>query len=114
MPEGGDLYVLKSVIHDWDNERTVAILRICRQAMGGTSRLLLVERVLPPGDAPPFASRMDLNMLIMRGGGQERTAAEYQALGRRAGLALAGVIPTDADISLIEGIPAGGAVRAAE
>jgi hypothetical protein len=56
--------------------------------MHSTSRLLPVERVLPLGDAPSFASRMDLNMLVMRGGGREQTEGEYQALGQRAGLAL--------------------------
>jgi hypothetical protein len=104
VPEGGDLYVLKSVIHDWDDEQALAILRSCRRAMGRTSRLLLVERVLPLGAPPPFATRMDLNMLVIRGGGQERTEAEYQALARRAGLALGRVIPTDADSSLIEAV----------
>ncbi len=114
VPEGGELYVLKSVIHDWDDEQALAILRSCRRAMDRSSRLLLVERVLPPGDAPPFASRMDLNMLVMRGGGRERTGAEYQRLGQCAGLALADVIPTGADISLIEGAPVDEAVGATE
>src|SRR6185503_18878334 len=75
VPEGGDLYVLKSVIHDWDDEQALAILRTCRHAMDSSSRLLLIERVLPLGNPPAFASRMDLNMLVIRGGGQERTEA---------------------------------------
>ena len=105
VPSGGDLYVLKSVIHDWDDEQAVAILRSCRAAMGDTSRLLLVERVVPPGNAPAFAKLMDLNMLVIAGG-RERTEAEYRMLYERAGLALTGVSPTTAEVSLIESQPA--------
>jgi hypothetical protein len=106
VPGGGDLYLLKSVIHDWDDDEAVAILGTCRQAMGDTGRLLLVERVIPPGNTPSFARLMDLNMLVIAGG-RERTEAEYRVLYQRAGLALAGVIPIAADVSLIEGVPLG-------
>jgi len=104
VPGGAELYVLKSVIHDWDDDRAVAILRACRPAMGNTGRLLLVERLIPPGNGPSFAKMMDLNMLALAGG-LERTEAEYRALFARADLELAGVIATGADVSIIEAAP---------
>jgi hypothetical protein len=106
VPGGGDLYVLKSVIHDWDDEQAVAILAACRQAMGETGRLLLVERVIPAGNVPSFAGLMDLNMLVIAGG-RERTEAEYRELHQRAGLALADVILAGANVSLLEAVPLG-------
>jgi hypothetical protein len=104
VPGAADLYLLKSVIHDWDDERAVAILRSCRQAVGESGRVMLVERVLPSGNAASLASLMDLNMLVLAGG-QERTEAEYRSLYERAGLALVDVIPAGADLTLLEGVP---------
>jgi hypothetical protein len=82
--------------------------------MDDTGRLLLVERVIRPGNAPSFARLMDLNMLVVAGG-QERTEAEYRALYERAGLALSGVVATGVGVSIIEGAtagaPASGGVR---
>jgi hypothetical protein len=62
VPAGGDLYLLKRVIHDWDDGRAAAILRCCRAAMGerGSSRLLVIEHVLPPGNAPSWGKLLDL------------------------------------------------------
>jgi hypothetical protein len=104
VPEDGHLYVLKSVIHDWDDDRAAAILHTCRRAMGTDARLLLIESVIPPGNTPSFGTWMDLNMLIVAGG-RERTEAEYRALYDQTGFDLARIIPTAADVSLIEGTP---------
>ena len=104
VPKGGDLYVLKSVIHDWDDDQAAAILQNCRRAMGADARLLLIERVIPPGNAPAFGKWMDLNMLVVAGG-RERTEAEYRSLYARAGFDLMRIIPTAAEVSLIEGAP---------
>ena len=104
VPEGGDVYLLKLIVHDWDDASATAILRTCRRAMGPDARLLLVERVLAPGNAPDPNRFSDLTMLVMLGG-QERTAAEYAALYEAAGLRLTRVLPTAAGVSLIEGQP---------
>lgn len=104
VPEGGDLYVLKSVIHDWDDDQAVAILQNCCRAMGADAKLLLIERVIPPGNAPSFGKWMDLNMLVVAGG-RERTEAEYRSLYARAGFELTRIVPTAAEVSLIEGAP---------
>ncbi len=106
MPPAGDAYILSHVIHDWDDERSVAILRNCRQAMRKDGKLLLVEEVLPPGNASSFAKLLDLHMLVVTGG-RERTEAEYAALFAAAGFRLTKVIPTDSGASVIEGVPAG-------
>jgi SAM-dependent methyltransferase len=102
VPAGGDVYLLKSVIHDWDDERSRAILRRCREAMKPGARLLVLEWIVPervgPGDAGIVGT--DLNMLVMVGG-QERTESEYRALLASAGLRVTRVIPTMA-MSLIE------------
>ncbi|WP_328875790.1 acetylserotonin O-methyltransferase [Streptomyces sp. NBC_00287] len=93
VPAGGDAYVLKSVIHDWDDELARTVLRRCREAMPEQAKLLLVEPVLPDENGPAAELSVvlsDLNMLVMAGG-RERTAAEYAALLDSAGLELTGV-----------------------
>ena len=104
-PPGGDLYVLKKVIHDWDDERAWIILRRCRSAMSPGARLLLIEHVLVPGNEPSWTKLLDLQMLVLAGG-RERSEAEYAALLASAGLALSRVIPTWAGTSLIEAVTA--------
>jgi hypothetical protein len=101
VPSGGDAYVLSHIIHDWDEERAVAILRTCHDAMGRDARLLLVEMVIPPGDAPHPAKMLDMLMLILTGG-RERTEEEYADLLGRAGFRLLRVVPTASPVSVIE------------
>jgi len=79
VSDGGEAYVLKWIIHDWDDEKAVTILRNCRRAMPQQAKLLLIEAVIPPGNTPSFHKFMDLNMLVMTGG-RERTEDEYRAL----------------------------------
>ena len=106
LPEGADIYILKSVIHDWDDEESLAILRQCHRALQGPARLLLVERVMPArAEQAPEVVLSDLHMLAM-GGGRERTEAEYRALFAAAGVALTRVIPTPSPFSVIEGVRA--------
>jgi hypothetical protein len=105
VPSGGDAYVLKWIIHDWDEERAVTILRNCHRAMAEPGKLLLVEAVLPRGNAPFFHKFMDLTMLVMTGG-RERTEAEYGSLLKAAGFRLARVVPTASEMSVIEGVRA--------
>ena len=104
VPGGGDLYVLKSIVHNWQDDDATAILRNCRLAMPPRGRLLVGERIIPPGNAPAEAKLFDINMMITVGG-QERTEAQYAALLAAAGLKMARVIPTRSPISLIEAVP---------
>jgi hypothetical protein len=104
LPGGGDIYFLKSVLHNWDDVAAVKILRTCRQAMTEQARLLVAERVIPPGDSPAEAKLFDINMLVILGA-QERTEPEYRALFQAAGFNLTRVIPTGSTHSLIEGVP---------
>lgn len=101
-----DAYLVKSVIHDWDDERSVAILKNVAAAMGPESVLLLVEPIVPerPGSSAfdAMMAHTDLNMLVVTGG-RERTEAEFRALVERAGLRPTAVVPTPAAFSLIEG-----------
>ena len=101
---GGDAYVLKKIVHDWDDERARRILEVCHRAMPATGRLLLVETVLPPGNDPAFGKLTDLAMLVWTGG-QERTEADYRALLAAAGFALTRVVPTRSSLSVVEGVP---------
>ena len=102
IPAGGDAYVLRWIIHDWDYDRALIILRNCRQAMKGTARLLLVEAVIPPGDAPHPGKLVDFVMLTALGG-QERTAEEYDRLLDDAGFRLKRIFPTASPMSVVEG-----------
>lgn len=109
VPAGGDTYLLKTVIHDWDDARATAILRNCRSAMAPASKLLLVERQLPePGQAGRTAEAflLDLEMLVMTPGGRERTRSEFASLLAGAGFNLAKIVPTAAPVSIIEAVPA--------
>jgi hypothetical protein len=101
----GDTYVLKWIIHDWDDERSVTILKNCRNAMTKDGRVLVVEAVIQPGSATSFGKFMDLNMLVMTGG-RERTDAEYRALLDSAGLKLTRIIPTHTEMNVIEAVRA--------
>ena len=103
VPAGGDLYVLAQILHDWDDERCVAILRRCRTALRDGGKLLIVELVLPSDDGPFFGKWLDLHMLVMAGG-RERTAAEYQQLLQAAGFELTHLRPTAAGASIVEAV----------
>jgi hypothetical protein len=104
VPEGADAYVLCGVIHDWDDDSAVQILRNCRLAMNQKGRLLLVEVVVPDDDAYCFSKLLDLNMMVMTGG-RERTRAEFAALLNTAGYSLKRIIPTLAPQSVLEAFP---------
>jgi steroid delta-isomerase-like uncharacterized protein len=105
VPDGGDVYVMKSVIHDWDDERAEAVLRTCRRHLSPSAVLVLVERVLaPPNEGAP-GKLSDLNMLVSPGG-QERTLSEYTALLERCGFGSVREVPTRGVVSVIEARPA--------
>lgn len=106
VPAGGDLYLLRKVIHDWDDARARTILRRCREAMHPGSRLLVVEAIVPEGNGYSYAKLLDLLMLVYAGG-QERSLAEYRTLLASADLQVSQVIPTTSAVSIIEALPAG-------
>nr|AHE14572.1 N-methyltransferase MarM [uncultured bacterium] len=107
VPAGGDVYVMKRVIHDWDDARAAAILTQCRRAMAPGGRVALVEMVIPAGNTPFFGKIVDLEMLLI--GGRERTASEYRALLASAGFELTRIVPTQSPLSIVEGVPVQGA-----
>ena len=86
VPAGADAYLLSRVLHDWDDEDALRILRVCRAAMRADARLLVVDAILPERAVDqPFAIRMDLHMLLLLGA-RERTEAEFaRAAGSRPG-----------------------------
>lgn len=105
VPEGADTITLKDIIHDWDDERALAILRNVRRAMAPDARLLLVERLIPPGNAPSPGKLVDITMLVLTGG-RERTEDEYRALLRDAGFTTERVVSVGGETSVIEARPA--------
>ncbi|HEV3256213.1 MAG TPA: methyltransferase [Gemmataceae bacterium] len=105
VPPGGDAYLLRHIVHDWDDGECQTILRNCRKVMPQTGRLLVIESVIPPGNEPCFGKLLDVNMLVIPGG-MERTEPEYRDLFAKAGFTLSRVVPTDREVSVVEGQPA--------
>jgi hypothetical protein len=104
VPKGADGYVLKSIIHDWNDEDASKILRNCRRAICPHGKLLLIERVLQPSNQPDQGRFADLNMLVLVRG-RERTETDFRALLREVGFSLTRVIPTSTPWSIIESQP---------
>jgi hypothetical protein len=105
VPTGGDAYVLKRILHDWNDEQCVRILRCCRAAMSERARLLVVDAVVSPGNAPHPGKVMDILMMVFTEG-RERTEQEFRELFGRAGLQLTTITMTPSPLSLVEAIPA--------
>jgi SAM-dependent methyltransferase len=108
VPDGGDAYLLKHVIHDWNDDRAVAILKNCHRAMNGRGKLIIAEGVYPvrieQSDICRGAAANDVNMLVSTGG-RQRSEAEFRSLYDAAGFRLTKLVPTPARLSLIEGDP---------
>jgi len=103
VPAGADAYILKYVLHDWNDDEVVAILRNVRRATPAQARLIVIEPLLPEDKEPALeAAMMDIAMLVVTGG-RERTAAEFAALYELAGFRLQRVIPTASPFKLLEG-----------
>jgi hypothetical protein len=99
----GDAYIMKNIIHDWDDDKAIAILKNIRRALGDRQdgRVILLEAVIPPGNQPDFGKLIDLEMLLMPGG-RERTSDEFASLFDRAGFELARIVPTESPLSVVE------------
>lgn len=104
VPSGGDAYLLKTIIDGEDDERAVVILQNCHRAMAPSGKLILVDWVMPPGNAPCRAMVADIRMLVLTGG-VVRTEVELRALFAAAGLRLTTMVPTAAQYSILEGVP---------
>ena len=105
-PDGADAHILKSIIHDYDDERSLAILRNCHRALKQQGTLLLVERFMPArAERDPGAILVDVHMLAVTGG-RERNEVEYRALLAAAGFTLTRVIPTRSRFNIIEAVRA--------
>jgi hypothetical protein len=106
VPAGCDAYVMKHILHDWDDASCAKILRLCREAMGDAGKVLVVESVVTPPGVPSFAKLLDLQMLSTTHGGKERTEREFAELFATAGLRLTRVVPTPFRVSVIEAVRA--------
>lgn len=103
VPEGADAITLKWIIHDWNDEQSVAILKNCHKSLPENGKLILIEAVVPETPEPHFSKFIDLNMLVMTGG-RERTAEEFRWLYEASGFRLTRIVPTDSPFSVIEGV----------
>jgi hypothetical protein len=107
VPEGGNTYMLKAIIHDWDDARATRILRNCRSAMTERDKLLIIDRQMPDlglkGNPDSFL--VDLEMLVMTPGGRERTGGEFAKLLSDSGFTLAKIVPTRSPVSILEAHP---------
>ena len=104
VPEGGDAYIMKHIIHDWYDDKASLILRNIAKAMGAKKgKVILLEAVIAPGGAPDFGKFIDIEMLLFPGG-RERTEEEFRALFAGAGFALTKIVPTKSPASVIEAV----------
>lgn len=103
VPAGSDAYIMKHIIHDWNDEQCITILTNCRKAMTIGGKVLVVEMIVPEGNEPSPAKFLDLQMLQYLPG-CERTENEYRELFEKAGFILTRIVPTMSPFSIIEGI----------
>ena len=101
---GADAYILKFIIHDWDDERSAQILGNCRKAMKPGGKVLVVDTVLNDSPEATFSKLLDLEMLVMTPGGRERTEADFAALFDKCGLKLSRIVPTESPVSVVEAV----------
>lgn len=102
VPPGADAYFMKHIIHDWDDRRCVKILQNCHGVMPTAAKLLVSERVVPPGNGRSYSKLADLLMLLMTPGGKERTEAQFRALFAAGGFELVRLISTESEHIVLE------------
>jgi hypothetical protein len=102
VPAGGDAYILKRILHDWNDQRCLETLRTWRDAMREKTRFLVIDAVVPPGNEAHPSKIMDILMMTLVEG-RERTEEEFRELYRQAGLKLTTVIATPSVLSIVEG-----------
>lgn len=106
LPGGADAIIMKHILHDWDDDSATRILQACHRALGPRGKLLIVDPVVPPGNAPHYGKLLDLEMLVLTPRGRERTKAEFAKLLRGAGFRLSRVIATGSPMSIVEAVKA--------
>ena len=104
VPAGGDAYIMKYILHDWNDEQCVKILENCRATMNEKGKILVLDNVIPTGNDANWGKLLDIQMLII--GGRERTKKEFATIFAEAGLKMTRVIPTKCPLSIVEGIRA--------
>jgi len=104
IPSGSRAFVMKNIIHDWDDAQACEILRNCRRAIPNDGVLLLIEYCLGDDNAPSLGKTIDLVMMTITGG-KERTVEQHRALLASAGFQLNTTIPVSPDITIIEALP---------
>jgi O-methyltransferase domain len=100
VPAGADAYILKLILHDWDDDQGLILLTNCRRAMSTKGKLLIVERLLGPPNEGAETKLSDLNMMV-NAGGRERSRAEFAWLLRRAGFELDAVLRLPGSLALL-------------
>ena len=103
VPAAGDAYILKQIIHDWNDELSIKILKNCHKAMTEKGRVLIIEAVIEPGNAQSISKFFDLHMLVTGPGAKERTESDFRSLFNAAGFELSNIIPTASSFCIIEG-----------
>jgi SAM-dependent methyltransferase len=106
VPAGADAYIMKHIIHDWDDARSARILENCRKAMAPGGKVLIVDQVVSDRPEAALSKIGDLEMLVMTTGGRERTEQEFDQLLRSAGLKMTRVVPTLSVVCVVEGVAA--------
>ncbi|HEV2292765.1 MAG TPA: methyltransferase [Tepidisphaeraceae bacterium] len=101
LPAGADAYLMKFILHDWDDEKSLAILKNIRRAIVPTGKLIVVDIVIPEGNGADWGKLMDVHMT----GGMERTEAQFKELLDKSGFRLTRVVPTESPLSIIEALP---------
>lgn len=101
IPQGGDAYLLKSVLHDWNDRDAERILERCRAAMPKHAKLIVIEPILTAANQKEAAKMMDVHMMVVTGG-KERTVEEFKSLFDRAGFAIESITPTETEFSIIQ------------
>ena len=104
IPGGADAYLFRHIIHDWTDEQCIQILGHCRKVIPAGGKLLIVDCVVPAGNAPSLSKDMDITMLTFPGG-RERTAGQFRSLLKASGFELKSITPTTSIISVVEGKP---------
>jgi hypothetical protein len=105
VPEGGDIYSMRWILHDWEDSKSLTILENIKKVLPANGKLLLAEAVVPEVGDPHFSKFFDLIMLVMTGG-RERTEKEWRTLLEKAGYTIERIIPTESFLSIIEAVPA--------
>ena len=95
---------MKAILHDWNDDRSIAILRTCRKAMAPAATLLIIERVIGPRNQSPEGKFSDLNMMVQYAA-LERTSEEFGNLLQSGGFEMTGVVPTRSSLSIVVGRP---------